>query len=219
MCFGAVVHHDAQYLPKLFYSWQPQESTTRILEHLSSHSATAANTCERIVALLGISASERTAETIVDAQVLDHIAGLLDSPRSIVQALACPKSPGMCDLRPVLASSLKRRRLDAPEDELDKCAVSQGLGEVEDTHGQNNIYSLRPNVSGSVRVRTQRRRTADNKDAAIKLRLVEAELNSVRAQLETANAEIAAMRFVVRTLAALRTLLILSSPVRISKGL
>ncbi|KAJ7834634.1 hypothetical protein B0H14DRAFT_1156600 [Mycena olivaceomarginata] len=101
----------------------------------------------------------------------------------------------MCgDLSPVSASSLKRRRPNVPADEFDKCALSQGLGEV-DTHGQNNVYPCCPTVSRSVGVRTERRKAAD-KEAAIKLRLVEAELNSVRAKLETVNAEIAAMRFV-----------------------
>jgi hypothetical protein len=75
----------------------------------------------------------------------------------------------MCgDLSPFSASSLKRRRLNVPADELDKCALSQELGEA-DTHGQNNIYPCRPNISGSVRVRTERGKAADE-DAAIKVR-------------------------------------------------
>ncbi|KAJ7862766.1 hypothetical protein B0H14DRAFT_2575206 [Mycena olivaceomarginata] len=92
------------------------------------------------------------------------------------------------------SSSLKRRRLDTPADELDNFALTQGL---VNTPGQNNSYPgpCRPNIRGSVRVKSERRKTAE-RAAAIKLRLVEAELNSARAKLETSIAERAAMRFV-----------------------
>ncbi|KAJ7913051.1 hypothetical protein B0H13DRAFT_1874215 [Mycena leptocephala] len=85
------------------------------------------------------------------------------------------------------------KRLESPADDLDKRALIQGDGEVG-TSGQDNVHPFLPNVSVTVKTTTEHR-NADS-DADVRLRLVEAELESMRAKLDTANAEIAAMKFV-----------------------
>jgi hypothetical protein len=83
----------------------------------------------------------------------------------------------MCDIQPFPASSLKRRRLDTPADELDNFALTQGL---VDTPGQN-IYPgpCRPNVRGSVRIESERRKTAE-RDAVIKVSWPDAFIDPLR---------------------------------------
>ncbi|KAJ7879873.1 hypothetical protein B0H13DRAFT_1892036 [Mycena leptocephala] len=79
------------------------------------------------------------------------------------------------------------KRLDSPADNLDKRALIQGPGEIV-TSGQDSVHPA------SVKTKIHPRK-ADS-DADVRLHLVEAELESMRAKLNTANAEIAAMQFV-----------------------